>query len=217
MSWPVSAALLWILVSFKVSFLLSMFGHLANGVQCLHQMVRSYSSPCFCSVLLLSHVICCRDHFTSFRWILRSLFLITSCRPKICATFKPASPSLSIKMHFLVSSIALLACSNGFASAGLLDWISSRAISPDNTCGKNGTGGGADGYTCPPALPCCSANGFCGSTNDFCLTTAGCQSAFGNCTAPSAGTISPDMTCGLTGAGTAGYTCPSDASCCSGA
>jgi hypothetical protein len=25
------------------------------------------------------------------------------------------------------------------------------------------------------------------------------------------------MTCGLTGAGTAGYTCPSDASCCSGA
>ncbi|PMD55874.1 carbohydrate esterase family 4 protein [Hyaloscypha bicolor E] len=92
----------------------------------------------------------------------------------------------------------------------------SRTVSPDNTCGKSGTGGGADGYTCPSTLPCCSVNGFCGSTNEYCLTTSGCQSAFGNCTAPSVGTISPDETCGITGAGTVGYTCGAASPCCSG-
>jgi hypothetical protein len=99
---------------------------------------------------------------------------------------------------------------------GHLELPAKRAISPDNTCGRNGTGGGADGYTCPSDLACCLLNGFCGSTNEYCLTTAGCQSDFGNCTAPAAGTICPDETCGTTGAGTAGYTCSTTSSCCSG-
>jgi hypothetical protein len=120
------------------------------------------------------------------------------------------------KMLFSLSSIVLILCSLSIASAGHLEKISARAISPDNTCGKNGTGGGADGYTCPSSLPCCSVNGFCGSTNEYCLTTAGCQAAFGNCTVPGPGTISPDETCGITGAGTVGYTCSSASPCCSG-
>jgi hypothetical protein len=93
--------------------------------------------------------------------------------------------------------------------------IATRAISPDNTCGKTDTAGGADGYMCPSSLPCCSVNGFCGSTDAYCLTTAGCQAAFGNCTAPSQGTITPDETCGITGAGTTGYTCGAERPCCS--
>ena len=121
-----------------------------------------------------------------------------------------------IIMRIPTGSLALLLSSLPAISASLLHPFSNRAISPDNTCGRNGTGGGADGYTCPADLPCCSVNGFCGSTNAYCLTTAGCQSDFGNCTAPSAGTITPDETCGLTGAGANGYTCDSDSPCCSG-
>jgi hypothetical protein len=120
------------------------------------------------------------------------------------------------KMQLFISAIVLLICSINFVSAGSFSPATVRAISPDNTCGNNGTGGGADGYICPPTLPCCSVNGFCGSTSEYCLTTVGCQAAFGNCTAPSAGTISPDETCGLIGAGTAGYTCSSASPCCSG-
>lgn len=94
----------------------------------------------------------------------------------------------------------------------------SRAISPDNTCGFNGIGGGgAHGYTCPSTLPCCSANGFCGSTDDYCLSINGCQSQFGYCTGGAAVTgskvVSTDATCGITGAGTAGYTCPTGVCC----
>jgi len=48
--------------------------------------------------------------------------------------------------------------------------------SPDNTCGK------AVGYSCVNS--CCSKNGWCGSSSDYCGT--GCQSAFGQC-----GTIVP--------------------------
>jgi hypothetical protein len=120
------------------------------------------------------------------------------------------------KMRLAFASIALIVCSFNIVFAGPLEQISARTVSPDNTCGENGTGGGADGYTCPSTLPCCSINGFCGSTNEYCLTTAGCQSAFGNCTAPSVGTISPDETCGITGAGTVGYTCDAASPCCSG-
>ncbi|KAH6719154.1 carbohydrate esterase family 4 protein [Leptodontidium sp. MPI-SDFR-AT-0119] len=117
-------------------------------------------------------------------------------------------------MH-LISTTIVLICTFSNVSAGFLQKIPSRAISPDNTCGRNGTGGGADAYTCPPDLPCCSVNGFCGSTNAYCLTTAGCQSNFGNCTAPTAGTITPDETCGISGAGVYGYTCSSASPCCS--
>ncbi|KAK0115365.1 chitin deacetylase [Cadophora gregata f. sp. sojae] len=118
-------------------------------------------------------------------------------------------------MHIPIISIILLLYSLPASSASILQPFSKRAISPDNTCGRNGTGGGADGYTCPSDLPCCSVNGFCGSTNAYCLTTVGCQSDFGNCTAPSAGTITPDETCGMTGAGVNGYACDSDRPCCS--
>ncbi len=104
----------------------------------------------------------------------------------------------------------------GVVSAGPFNKLLARAVSPDNTCGTDGVGGGADGYTCPSDLPCCSVNGYCGSTTDYCSIDNGCQSAFGNCTAPSSGTVSPDMTCGITGGGTDGYTCASSTPCCSG-
>ncbi|KAI9644872.1 hypothetical protein NHQ30_006899 [Ciborinia camelliae] len=106
-------------------------------------------------------------------------------------------------------------------SAGILNpfHVYSRAISPDETCGLAGTkGGGGDGYSCPSTLPCCSQNGFCGNTDDYCLSTNGCQSQFGNCTSAAAATggkvVSTDETCGITGAGTAGNTCPTG-ECCS--
>ncbi|KUJ20398.1 carbohydrate esterase family 4 protein [Mollisia scopiformis] len=132
-------------------------------------------------------------------------------------------------MQLFSSTIVLLLCSSS-VSAGPLDrlfgrvtsrqLVSVRTVSPDNTCGTifNSTNNGttANGYTCPSDLPCCSVHGFCGSTNDYCLTTAGCQSLFGNCTAPSAGTITPDETCGILGAGQYGYTCDAQSPCCSG-
>ncbi|KAH8663161.1 carbohydrate esterase family 4 protein [Tricladium varicosporioides] len=114
------------------------------------------------------------------------------------------------------ASVFVLALGTKVALAGLINPVLERAVSPDNTCGTNGTGGGADGYTCPSALPCCSVNGFCGSTDAYCLASNGCQLAFGNCTTSvAAGTVSPDETCGKTGAGTAGYTCSSTSPCCS--
>ena len=43
--------------------------------------------------------------------------------------------------------------------------VSRRALTPDNTCGITG-GGGGKGYTCDPTLfqggNCCSVNGYCG-------------------------------------------------------
>ncbi|KAK9770707.1 hypothetical protein SCAR479_12596 [Seiridium cardinale] len=56
-------------------------------------------------------------------------------------------------------------------------------------------------------------SGYCGNTTEYC--TSGCQSTFGTCTvtdttdtgSTASGTVSPDLTCGTTGAGTAGYTC----------
>jgi len=150
---------------------------------------------------------------TTLTFAYKLLYLLKLCTTQV-SEFLLKLFSANI-MRFL-SSFSLLACFAAIA-AGAPHEISARVVSPDNTCGKNGTGGGADGYSCPSNLPCCSVNGFCGSTNEYCLTTMGCQAAFGNCTAPSTGTISPDMTCGITGGGTAGYTCPSGASCCSGA
>lgn len=119
-------------------------------------------------------------------------------------------------MRLATAARVVLVYTISSVSAGSVEKLSTRAISPDNTCGRNGTGGGADGYTCPSDLPCCSVNGFCGSTNAFCLTTAGCQSDFGNCTALAAGTITLDETCGISGAGMNGYTCSSASPCCSG-
>ncbi|OHW98719.1 chitin deacetylase [Colletotrichum incanum] len=56
-----------------------------------------------------------------------------------------------------------------------------RDVSPDNTCGTTGNGGNPSAYTCPTDLPCCSTNGWCGSTDDYCLTSNGCQTGFGTC------------------------------------
>lgn len=120
-----------------------------------------------------------------------------------------------------ISSAVLLGLVSS-TSAGIFDFPStySRATSPDETCGVNGTngGGGPNGYTCPSTLPCCSKNGFCGTTDDYCLSSNGCQSQFGNCTSGDTvnGTkvVSIDETCGVTFAGTKGYTCPTG-ECCS--
>ncbi|OLN92891.1 Lectin/endochitinase 1 [Colletotrichum chlorophyti] len=57
-----------------------------------------------------------------------------------------------------------------------------RDISPDNTCGTTGNGGTSFAYNCPSDLPCCSVNGWCGSTDAYCLTSNGCQTQFGTCT-----------------------------------
>lgn len=119
-------------------------------------------------------------------------------------------------MAFSTSLAIILACIVSLVFSASLNHVTARAISPDNTCGTNGTGGSADSYVCPASLPCCSVNGFCGSDNTYCLTTAGCQAAFGNCTAPTSGTTTPDFTCGITGAGGLGYTCSTDKPCCSG-
>ena len=70
-----------------------------------------------------------------------------------------------------------------------------RAVFPDNTCGTTGIGGSSQGQTCPTALPCCSVNGFCGSTEEYCSTAGGCQSAFGTCNTRAANPI-PGNRCG---------------------
>ncbi|KAK4155859.1 carbohydrate-binding module family 18 protein [Chaetomidium leptoderma] len=96
--------------------------------------------------------------------------------------------------------------------------LTPRAVSPDMTCGSANSR-----YTCPSEAKCCSKYGYCGTTEDFCLTTAGCQTAYSNttsaCQPPKSGvSLSIDGTCGSTGAGKNGYRCPGNAtvtSCCS--
>ncbi|KAI1490928.1 amidohydrolase family-domain-containing protein [Biscogniauxia mediterranea] len=95
-------------------------------------------------------------------------------------------------------------------------------VSPDGSCGME-NGGANNGYTCPGDLQCCSVNGYCGSTDEFCLTSVGCQPTYSNdtaaCVEPVDGTtISPDGTCGTEGAGAYGYVCPGEGyTCCSAA
>ncbi|KAK4031559.1 carbohydrate-binding module family 18 protein [Parachaetomium inaequale] len=95
--------------------------------------------------------------------------------------------------------------------------LAPRAVSPDMSCGASKS------YTCPSSAACCSQHGWCGATEAFCLTTAGCQTRYSNassaCYAPKPGvSVSIDGTCGSTGAGKNGYRCPGNAtvtSCCS--
>ncbi|KAI0014836.1 carbohydrate-binding module family 18 protein [Xylariomycetidae sp. FL0641] len=93
-------------------------------------------------------------------------------------------------------------------------------VSPDGSCGMV-EGGNNLGYTCPGELQCCSQNGYCGASEEFCLTSVGCQGDYSNatdaCTAPVDGTtVSPDGTCGTAGAGEFGYKCPTEGdNCCS--
>ncbi|KAI1846358.1 hypothetical protein JX265_011960 [Neoarthrinium moseri] len=94
------------------------------------------------------------------------------------------------------------------------------ATTPDGTCGLL-KGGANKGYTCLNDKPCCSSSGYCGTTDDYCLSSYGCQGPYSNatasCYAPKNGTtISPDGTCGLVSAGKYGYKCPATGStCCS--
>jgi len=97
-----------------------------------------------------------------------------------------------------------------------------RAVAPPNgTCGLLLAGANA-GNTCPGETACCSSYGYCGTNDQFCLTTAGCQSRYSNsssaCHAPRSGvSITIDGTCGSVGAGKQGYRCSANATvgCCS--
>ena len=105
----------------------------------------------------------------------------------------------------------------GVLATPLLTSLTPRVVSPDNSCGATSS------YTCPSSAPCCSQYGYCGSTENFCLTTAACQTRYSNsssaCYAPKPGvSISVDGTCGSTGVGKNGYRCPGNTtavSCCS--
>jgi len=120
-------------------------------------------------------------------------------------------------------SLALASSLTAVSASAIPPLLSNRAVSPDNTCGNTGAGANK-GYTCPSGgdFRCCSQYGWCGASTDHCGT--GCQSAFGSCGANtggggggSGGGVSPDNTCGNTGAGANhGYTCPSgEFQCCS--
>ncbi|KAL7274592.1 hypothetical protein RUND412_002491 [Rhizina undulata] len=62
-----------------------------------------------------------------------------------------------------------------------------RVESPDGTCG------GTDAYTCGTTVnKCCSQYGWCGDTDDYCLTSMNCQAAFGICTTAANTTTSDD-------------------------
>ncbi len=96
------------------------------------------------------------------------------------------------------------------------------ATSPNLTCGTKDAGGSPNAYTCPTSAPCCSAHGFCGTGDSYCVTTGGCQASFSAtataCYAPKDSvTITPDGTCGKTGAGSLGYKCDTNSTnmCCS--
>jgi hypothetical protein len=123
--------------------------------------------------------------FILYSLVLRShTFVLITFALLFCCLFSWSNPhslyfffenrSSGLKMHRFISHIATVLYIVNPISAGLLN-VSARAISPDNTCGFNGTGGGAVGYTCPQSLPCCSVHGFCGSGNAYCLTTVGCK------------------------------------------
>ncbi|EPE31571.1 Glycoside hydrolase/deacetylase [Glarea lozoyensis ATCC 20868] len=79
---------------------------------------------------------------------------------------------------YLTTSTAILATTIHLVSAGVLI---PRDISTDNSCGTTGSGGSPSAFTCPTDLPCCSVNGWCGSTDAYCLASNGCQSGFGTC------------------------------------
>lgn len=124
--------------------------------------------------------------------------------------------SQSAKMHrptltllALGAAVAVAAPPMSPRAAVVPQLLSTRAVSPDNTCGVKGVGGSANAYTCPEDLACCSINGFCGSTTAYCMASAGCQAEYGSCGTTGNDTTSPDMTCG----GANGYTCPTGLCC----
>ncbi|KAK0630818.1 hypothetical protein B0T17DRAFT_232316 [Bombardia bombarda] len=58
---------------------------------------------------------------------------------------------------------------------------SSATPTPTSNVSTNGSCG--NGVTCSGSRfgTCCSSNNFCGSTDDYCLVSNGCQAAFGSC------------------------------------
>ncbi|KAF2130461.1 carbohydrate-binding module family 18 protein [Dothidotthia symphoricarpi CBS 119687] len=105
---------------------------------------------------------------------------------------------------------------------------SSAASTPTGTLpvSPNGQCGDRSGQTCSGSTfgRCCSAYGWCGSSDAHCLTTEGCQPGFGDCTIPSpvsstppaptpTSNVSTDGTCG----GTQGFVCTGSiyGDCCS--
>ncbi|KAM3071292.1 hypothetical protein ACMFMF_007763 [Clarireedia jacksonii] len=79
-----------------------------------------------------------------------------------------------------ISSVVILGLISGTHAVPFVP-LELRGVSPDNTCGKNGTGGSPNAYTCPTGLPCCSRYGWCGSTAAYCSSADGCQPGFGTC------------------------------------
>ncbi|KAI0123329.1 hypothetical protein BJ170DRAFT_713483 [Xylariales sp. AK1849] len=76
-------------------------------------------------------------------------------------------------------------CQSGFGTCSV-----GSDVTTDGSCGANGK-------TCKGSTfgDCCSSSGFCGGSETHC--GAGCQSSFGDCSAPS--NISTDGTCGKNG------------------
>jgi hypothetical protein len=88
-------------------------------------------------------------------------------------------------------------CGNSTAHCGAgcnpLFGICEKPTSTDGTCG------GTKGHTCKGSLfgDCCSASGFCGTTDGYCI--AGCQNAYGDCgsmdsSASPSSTVLPPLT-----------------------
>ncbi|EDU51408.1 CDA1 xylanase chitin deacetylase [Pyrenophora tritici-repentis] len=80
-------------------------------------------------------------------------------------------------------------------------------VSTDATCG------GKTGFTCLGSTfgNCCSVNGWCGSTADYCGT--GCQSGFGNCGSNGAAPTKPAATSSKAPVATAAGKVTTDGSC----
>ena len=117
-------------------------------------------------------------------------------------------------------------CSSTSSSFISLPAIPTPSALPSGIISTDGSCGGTTGKICTGSVfgDCCSQNGYCGRTSDYC--GAGCQPSAGQCSSapssPSAsarpstlpvGIISPDATCG----GSTGYICTGSTfgNCCS--
>lgn len=120
--------------------------------------------------------------------------------------------SLALGLAFSGMSFALPA-----EDAAFYNFLSKRVVvSPDDTCGTLFNGAN-NNFTCSEtsnAGGCCSQYGYCGNTTDYC--GAGCQTAFGICTALETPPVVDDFTCGATNAGklcTSGLCCSQNGYC----
>lgn len=90
------------------------------------------------------------------------------------------------------------ASGTGTTTTALPTSTTSQAPAPTSSVSTDGTCAGTAGMTCAGSAfgDCCSSSGYCGSSSAYC--GAGCQTAFGTCTAGS-GDISQDGICGTNG------------------